>query len=188
MLDYVKLAMMITIFVVFAISFYTDLRFRRIPNLLCLVALILGLVLQLLHKGSAGLFEGLLCVGLAFIILFPFFALRALGAGDVKMMMAVASMMNIEFFLLTLGYGMVIGFFTSIAFALYKLGFKRLTAIVRHYIRCLYLRQFIASNDNEFMKLKVPYAPALAVGWVIACSQNTEVMMVVSALRYQVGI
>ncbi|WP_371190247.1 prepilin peptidase [Thalassotalea ponticola] len=179
---------MSVILLVFLISFYTDLRFRRIPNILCIAALFVGLVLQFVYNGISGLVDGLLCVGLAFLILFPFFALRVLGAGDVKLMIAVASMMNTEFFLLTLGYGMVVGFFTSVLFALYKLGFKKLIAIIRHYLRCLYLRQFILSNDNGLMKLKVPYAPALALGWVIACSQNEEVLFLVSAFRYQVGI
>jgi prepilin peptidase CpaA len=66
-----------------------DIRFRRIPNWLVLTGILLGLVLNTFLFGSAGALAAFLGGGLAMLVYFPVFALRGIGAGDVKLMMAV---------------------------------------------------------------------------------------------------
>jgi prepilin peptidase CpaA len=69
-----------------------DFRFRRIPNWLNLSGVILGLGLNTfcfgLHGGLRS-FEGLV---LALAVYLPFYLLRGMGAGDVKLMAAVGSL------------------------------------------------------------------------------------------------
>ncbi len=70
----------------------SDLRTRRIPNRIVLVLLVAGFAFgQLIEPGLAGLGRaaGGALVGLA--IWFPFWLLRMLGAGDVKLFAAGAS-------------------------------------------------------------------------------------------------
>jgi prepilin peptidase CpaA len=175
------------ILLVFLIALYFDLRYQRIPNWLCVITLITGFVAQSYFSGWAGLLNAFLGAGLALLILFPAFALKMLGAGDVKLMVAIGSFLDIKFLLWSIIYAVIAGALTSICLALYKLGWQPFKEIMVHYLRCLYLRQFIRPSNQQFLKMKVPYAPALAMGWLWACSQNSDVLWLISNFRYQLG-
>lgn len=68
-----------------------DLRYRRIPNWLTLSALLFGVALNAAQFGWSGLAIALRGAGLALLIYFPMYALRGMGAGDVKLMAAVGA-------------------------------------------------------------------------------------------------
>lgn len=68
-----------------------DLRFRRIPNWLNLSGAVLGIGLNVLYAGRHGAAESLLGILCAFAVYAPLFLLRAMGAGDVKLMIAVGA-------------------------------------------------------------------------------------------------
>ena len=71
---------------------WTDLRARRIPNWLVLVAVGLALPVQCyLHGAGAGLREWLLGMLTGGCLFLPLYALRAMGAGDVKLMGAIGA-------------------------------------------------------------------------------------------------
>lgn len=81
----------IAVLLVAAIACVVDVRTRRIPNLLTLSAALLGLVAHWLRAGPDGaLFaaSGWL-VGLC--VFLPFFALRGMGGGDVKLLAALGA-------------------------------------------------------------------------------------------------
>ncbi len=71
-----------------------DLRYRRIPNWLVLVGLVLGIGLNSYEFQLIGLTRAALGMGLALLIYFPLYALRAMGAGDAKLMAAVGSIVG----------------------------------------------------------------------------------------------
>lgn len=73
-----------------------DLRSRRIPNLLVGLGLCFGFGLAYSSMGQAGLWFALKGVAAGLAMFFPLFALRALGAGDVKLMMAVGSLVGAQ--------------------------------------------------------------------------------------------
>ena len=68
----------------------TDLRSRRIPNLLSVAALVSGLLFRL-PEGGASLGWGFAAAGLAFGVGFFFYLLGGLGGGDVKLMTGLAT-------------------------------------------------------------------------------------------------
>jgi prepilin peptidase CpaA len=74
-----------------AIACISDLRTRRIPNVLTFTAAGLALVFHSLTGGwsAAGTSLAGLLVGAA--LFFPMFALRGMGAGDVKLLAAVGA-------------------------------------------------------------------------------------------------
>lgn len=81
-----------------------DVRYRRIPNWLNLAGVVLGLALNsFLYEGGPGrafgwrgLVFGLKGMGLAFVVYLALYAVRAMGAGDVKLMAAVGSIVGWE--------------------------------------------------------------------------------------------
>ena len=68
-----------------------DFLYRRIPNWLVLTGLVFGVALRILLGGWHGLEESAGGFGFAFAVYLIFYALRAMGAGDVKLMAAVGS-------------------------------------------------------------------------------------------------
>jgi prepilin peptidase CpaA len=72
---------------------WSDIRTRRIPNILTLSGLIMGLVLRAMD-GLTPLAHGLAGAGVALLIALPFFAVRALGGGDVKLLVAIGAFMG----------------------------------------------------------------------------------------------
>jgi prepilin peptidase CpaA len=89
-----------------------DLRFRRIPNWLNLSGAILGVGLNVLLAGRSGAAESLLGIFCAFAVYVPLYMLRGMGAGDVKLMIAVGAVAGprnwLEIFLATALLGGVV--------------------------------------------------------------------------------
>jgi prepilin peptidase CpaA len=90
-----------------------DYRQRRIPNWLVLAGLLSGIAMNsfLTYDNpsmSTGLLFSLKGLGIAFLFYFPLYLLRAMGAGDVKLMAAVGAIVG--------GYGPWLGlfFFTAV--------------------------------------------------------------------------
>jgi prepilin peptidase CpaA len=69
----------------------TDLRMRRIPNVLTLGAALVGFGYHLLAGGWEGLLGSLAGWGLGLVLFLPLFALRGLGGGDVKLLAALGA-------------------------------------------------------------------------------------------------
>jgi len=76
-----------------ATAAYFDLRYRRIPNVLTVTGLLIGLLL----RGADGLdplASGLMGAGLAALVSLPLFAMRALGGGDGKLLIAAGGFLG----------------------------------------------------------------------------------------------
>lgn len=74
----------------------TDIRSRRIPNWLTLSGVCVGLGANFALSGWPGLKSSLSGLALGFGVYFVLYALRAMGAGDVKLMAAVGSIVGPE--------------------------------------------------------------------------------------------
>ena len=88
------------------IAAFSDIRARRIPNWLTLSGVIAGFGMNaFLYEGWPGLSLSLGGLAVGFGVYFVLYLLRAMGAGDVKMMAAVGAMVGfrdwIGIFLLT---------------------------------------------------------------------------------------
>src|SRR4051794_20714595 len=109
-----------------------DLRFRRIPNWLVATGLLTGLTLNIVLFEWEGLKASLLGIGIATVIYLPLYALRAMGAGDVKLMMAIGAMVGpgpwIGIFVITGVFGGVV----ALGMLLARRGLGRTAGNVRH--------------------------------------------------------
>ena len=86
----------------------SDVKSRRIPNVLVLAGLAGGLALGA-AAGLASLAAAALGTALALVVVFPLFALGALGAGDAKLFMVVGAFMGPRGFLAALLVSALVG-------------------------------------------------------------------------------
>ncbi|MGD0775177.1 MAG: A24 family peptidase [Candidatus Solibacter sp.] len=72
-----------------------DVLYRRIPNWLTVTGALLGIAMNtLIGPPQAGLVFSLVGLAVAFGIYAAFYALRAMGAGDVKLMAAIGALVG----------------------------------------------------------------------------------------------
>src|SRR4249919_799064 len=81
----------IVVGLVLALACISDLRTRRIPNLLTFSAAAIALVFHLFTGGWAAAGWSVAGCLLGVLLFFPMFALRGMGAGDVKLLAAVGA-------------------------------------------------------------------------------------------------
>ena len=113
----VKIALLLILLVIAA---YFDIKSRRIPNQLVLAGLIASFVLQINLNG----FEGFKAWGLGLLVGFglflPFYLLRAMGAGDVKLMAMVGAFIGPLFAIGAVITTLVVGGILAIVMAMYS--------------------------------------------------------------------
>ncbi|KON81871.1 prepilin peptidase [Azoarcus sp. PA01] len=158
-----------------------DLSTRRIPNHLVLLGLCVGLLLQLtVRPGSyalaqetseIGLASGLAGIAVGFAALFPLYALRAMGAGDVKLMMMVGAFLGPHQTFGVVVLTFLAGGVLAIGMALWQRSFRQLAANLRFMLTTSAVRA-AGGESPRFEPLaqtagRMPYAVAIAAGVVL---------------------
>jgi prepilin peptidase CpaA len=178
--------MMVAVFGVLLISVvWTDVRTHRISNAMVVAILLLGLVSHLLAGGYAGIIDWLagMAVGLAFFL--PFYIAGGMGAGDVKLLAAVGSVLGPLAALFAGGIALLAG----VPLALYQL-------MKRHYQISAQVRAGEADNTGHAQqhsnitadiwspvgKHRLPYAAAVATGAFGGLWQSGQLAAFIGAL------
>lgn len=73
---------------------FSDFLLDSIPNGFLLICSLLGLFLHWLQGNAKGILLSIISMGTAFLLLYPLYKIRALGAGDVKAFIAIGSFIN----------------------------------------------------------------------------------------------
>jgi prepilin peptidase CpaA len=156
-----------------------DFARRRIPNLIVLAGLLLGVGLNALLPEGFGLFNRYAPGGLGVLaalggvlvgggLLLPMYALRAMGAGDVKLMAMVGAFLSPRQALLAALLVLLAGGLLSLAFAIKSGVLQRTFAN----LRLLFVGAFSSLLLRESPNLsvgaetagRVPYGLAIALG------------------------
>lgn len=96
----------------------TDLKEKRIPNIITYPLLLYSLIYNIYHNNFKMAIIGFV---VAFIIGFIGFCLNNLGAGDVKLMAAIGMLLGSEIMIRILFIASVLGLLWSLLFNLYKM-------------------------------------------------------------------
>jgi prepilin peptidase CpaA len=147
------------------IAGWIDWRSRRIPNWLTVPGFLIGVSVNVLAGGWAGLKTSLLGAGLGLLVLLPFVFLRSLGAGDWKLAGALGTFVGLKDMPNLLMGSVLVAGVMALGLVIYKRRFKEtLRNIARLLASMLSLRMPGAevSLDNP-QSLKVPYGVALAL-------------------------
>lgn len=73
-----------------------DILSRRIPNALVFPGAFLGLLLNAVLPHGLGVLDSLAGLGVGLLLLLPFYLLRVMGAGDVKLMAMVGAFLGVR--------------------------------------------------------------------------------------------
>jgi prepilin peptidase CpaA len=84
----------LTLLIILAVAVATDLLYRKIPNVLTFSAIVLGIIYHIMSNGLDGLWfsSGGVLLGLGLLLVF--YLPGMMGAGDVKLMGAVGSILG----------------------------------------------------------------------------------------------
>ena len=87
----------------------TDFRRMKISNRLIASGLIWGFVLRFIGEGSTGIVHFLVNISIPVILLFLFFQLRVIGAGDIKLFSVVGGFVTTDRLLLVIAAAFLAG-------------------------------------------------------------------------------
>lgn len=86
-----------------------DIKFRKIPNWLTLGAVALGVAVQVARSGASGLPIALGGAALGLAVLLPFYFIRAIGAGDAKLLAGLGALMGPQVLVSVMIYAAIVG-------------------------------------------------------------------------------
>lgn len=150
---------------VLAMACVTDLRSRRIPNGLVLGVVGLGVVLQGLGHGAAGLASAALGLLTGLAVWLPFWLLHMMGGGDVKLFAAGAAWLGPTRAVEGALVAGLVGGILALAWLLWTRGAAltamRLTTGMRQ-------PQLLRESTVDARDIRLPYALAMSAGLQVA--------------------
>lgn len=153
--------------IVLIVCVITDIKSRKILNLVTLPTIILACVYHMFSSGIEGfLFSGKgFLVGFALLII-PYL-LGGMGAGDVKLMAAIGALMGTSFVFYSFIYTALIGGVIALLFIIKANGFKNF--IKSFFFNVVFFKSSVGSliiTKNEKGSITFPYGVAIALGTV----------------------
>ncbi|MCK9983926.1 MAG: prepilin peptidase CpaA [Azoarcus sp.] len=159
----------------------TDIRRHRIPNVLVLTGLIAGTAFQCIpyQDGSflsapfpdSGLVPALAGIAVGFVCPLPIYLLRAMGAGDVKLLMVVGAFLGPTQAFAALIFSFAIGGVLALGMALYRRSFATIIANLRFMLVTAAVRAAGGSpppvEPLQQTAGRLPYAVAIALGTLL---------------------
>jgi Flp pilus assembly protein protease CpaA len=156
----------------------TDLLWRRIPNWATYSALLWGLLLNACHSlvpldgmgnqlGTVGIRESLLGAGAMFLAAIVLFSITGGGAGDVKLLTALGSLLGLDLAIDAVLYGFVAAGAASVIWAVWRYGPLTLVRAVGRLVGSFLLPLWIdrpTAEQTRLLRLSIPLAPFFAAG------------------------
>ena len=142
-----------------AVASFFDVAYRIIPNWVCGAILLLGLVVNVVLLGAEGAMSALAGLGMGLFVFLPFYVMRMMGAGDVKLMAAVGAYLGPVATVNAIAWTVIIGG---------ALGFAYLARRMAPVIAPVLIRYTKAEHTHLNY---VPYGVAIAAGSLVCQMQ-----------------
>jgi prepilin peptidase CpaA len=164
----VKLAVLVPLA---ASVIYQDVKYRRIPNVVVLTALIAGIGINTYFGGWHGSINSLLGFGIGFVPMLLLHIFGAMGAGDVKLSGAVGTILGVGIMPHTLVIVAMLGGLLAVLTTL-RAGtlFSTLHGVLRIFVGMLpgwEMPRFAMAPDRRHT---IPYGVAIMVGSLISAA------------------
>jgi len=150
-----------------------DWRTYRIPNWLTAGGMAFGLIYNsvIAQTWHDGLLSALAGLGVGLVVLLPVYALRVMGAGDVKLMAMVGAFVGLPDILGAVLYSLIVGGVAAVGFALYHRALRRMTANIMDIVQSMAFAAVVGSRPTPALSGrasigKLPYGVSIAVGTI----------------------
>jgi len=150
---------------VIAIALWTDLRHRRIPNLLTVPAAICALCF---HTAVGGITDGTLfslkglLIGIA-LLLIPFL-LGGMGGGDVKLFGGLGAWLGVRSVIIVSLLAAVAGGIIALVMLIRHGGFARLRGVWRDIVALIITRERVEPDTRS---RRLPFSVPTAMGYIL---------------------
>ena len=156
--------------VLLVLALKSDIQSRKIKNKVTLPFIIAGLLTNLFFSGYEGLINSLLGIIVPIVFLFALYALRMLGAGDIKLLSALGAVFGVEGIFKIMAYSFIAGGIIAFAIVLIRKNAKERFLHLFNYLKSVFLTLHIIPytdfNDKEDAG-KFPFAYAVFCGGLV---------------------
>jgi prepilin peptidase CpaA len=173
------LAMLVTsphtvaLFVLLVLAAVIDYRTMRIPNWLTVGGVLVGLLSSTMSTGRSldGFLSALAGMATGLAVLLPLYAMRVMGAGDVKLMAAVGAFLGFPAILYAVLFTFVAGGLAAAAFAIALRASRRMAHNVGAIAMSMALSAVTRTSPAASLKQvgsigKLPYGISICIGTV----------------------
>jgi prepilin peptidase CpaA len=147
----------IVLWVLLGVAFVTDLLWGKIYNAVTFPFLLLGLAIRFGMGGWTTGVQSLLAVGTAFAVFFPLYLLKALAAGDVKLLMAFGAWCQPSAVVQVAISAILIGAMVGAYLLIRQKGLRQSTHSLAEHVRSFQPRS----------SMRMPFAPSLLCAFFI---------------------
>lgn len=143
----------------------TDIRKQRVPNLICLLVLVMGVAANSLLSPDRGLCVSVVGLFTGFLPLFMIHILTGLGAGDVKLMAAIGSVVGAKSILIIFCYSFLISGLFALGYLAYRRGLKDMIQRYGRFVCSVFKGNPMLDKPaaNSVASLQIPMAPSIAL-------------------------
>ena len=161
--------------VLLGLALLSDIKTYKVKNAVTLSFIFIGAITNLCRDGTGGLFISLIGILIPVILFAPLYALRMLGAGDIKLFSAIGAVMGIRFISCVMAFSFLSGGVIALLLMLARRNFRQRFSYFFQYLKHCYLtRSFqpYTSFENRDGVNGFPFALAVACGSIIAYLTN----------------
>jgi prepilin peptidase CpaA len=159
------------------VAAWQDFNSYHISNLLVIPGAALGVLLNAIPPEGLGIFESLLGWIVGLLLLMPFYLLRVMAAGDVKLMAMVGAFLGSQAMIDVLLYVFLAGGVLALSVAWYRGALKRLFYNTLIMLSSVAPRRFQLDPSLNVGAIidtnKLPYGVAIAAGTAIFLATRT---------------
>jgi len=162
---------LLAILMLLAFAVVSDLRTYRIRNTLTFGFMLIGLVLNLASDGARGLLFSLQGLLLPVLCLLLFYMMRAIGAGDIKLLSAIGALMGPAFVLDTMLFTCLCGgLMAALLIITRRNGATRMRQLLLYAWGCILTMSLLEYSDMQDRSdgSKFHFSIAIAAGTLIA--------------------
>ena len=161
------------LFILLVIASVNDFRTHKIPNWLTAGGIIFALIYNAAVPFSRdyGFLWALGGLFIGFVVMLPCYALRIMGAGDVKLMAMVGAFIGVTDTLHAVIYSFIAGGIAALAFALYNKALVRMLGNVKNVAQMMMLSAIGGFRPDVQIEAgksvgKLPYGICISIGTV----------------------
>lgn len=161
------------LFILLVVAAVIDYRSHKIPNWLTVSGLAFGLIYNTAfssssHGGFLWAFGGLM---FGFLIMLPLYALRVMGAGDVKLMAMVGAFLGIYDTFHAVIAVFIMGGIAALGFALFNKALARMLSNIKNIVQVMLFSAMAGIRPDAQIEVyqsvgKLPYGVSISIGTI----------------------